>query len=372
MPRLRTLWLMPLLMVALLALARPAAADEIGDVPMAAAPTTPVRAIPSRYHIGQLKHSVQTLNNCGPASVVSALSYWGFDVSQEAARRALRPYAETRGMSQTVIPYYVGEFGLNARVRVDGNRDMIKALVANDVPVIVLQWIRENWRLGHFRVVQGYDDALGVFYVNDSLLGPNVAIPYDSFDARWDYNWSRYVPIYQPSQTATVAAILGPDWDDKSMFARRIPDLRAQVQADPTDWQAWSRLVEALTGAERFQEALDAHDYYTARRTATPASAQNNAGGATPFLSASAQSTTRLRILNKLGRYDDALAGSDEGLARGVVSSNGGSGSAALWLQRGDALRGLGRLDEARAAYQRAVALDGAYTEAGDRLANMP
>ncbi len=370
MPRLRALWLMPFIaLAALLALAQPAAADQVND---AAPATTPTRALPGSYHIGQLKHSVQTLNNCGPASIVSVLSYWGMDVSQETARRALRPYAESRGMSQTVIPYYVGEFGLNAKVRVDGNRDVIKALVAHDVPVIVLQWIRENWRLGHFRVVQGYDDALGVFYVNDSLLGPNVAIPYDSFDARWDYNWSRYIPIYHPSQIPTVAAVLGPDWDDKGMFARRIPGLRAQVKADPTDWQTWGRLVEALVGAERFQEALDTQDYYTARRGSAPVSSQSNAGGAAPFQSSSSQSTTRMRILNKLERYDEALAANDEALARSVASSNGGWGSASLWLQRGDALRGLDRLSEARAAYQRAVAIDGQYTEAGDRLASMP
>lgn len=370
MPRLRALWLMPLIaLAALLALARPAAADEVND---SAPPlVAPARALPTRHHIGQLKHSVQTLNNCGPAAIVSALSYWGFDVSQETARRVLRPYAESRGMSQTVIPYYVGEFGLNAKVRIDGNRDVIKALVANDVPVIVLQWIRENWRLGHFRVVQGYDDTLGVFYVNDSLLGPNLAIPYDSFDARWDYNWSRYIPIYDPSQIPTVAAILGPDWDDKGMFARRLPDLKAQVKADPNDWQTWGRLVEALIGAERFQEALDTHDYYTARRGSTPVSTQSNAGGAAPFQSASSQSTTRMRILNKLERYEEALAASDDALARGVASSSGAWGSASLWLQRGDALRGLGRVTEARAAYQRAVAMDGPYTEAGDRLASL-
>ena len=85
---------------------------------------------PAAYSLGQLKHSVQTLNNCGPASVVSVLSYYGFDVSQEAARQVLRPYAESRGMGWQVIAPYVARFGLATKPRINGNDDIIKALVA--------------------------------------------------------------------------------------------------------------------------------------------------------------------------------------------------------------------------------------------------
>ncbi len=363
-PRLSSL--IVLLALALgLGLARPAAAEQAGASagPAPSAALAP-RSLPARHFIGQLKHSVQTLNNCGPASVVSVLSYYDFDVSQEAARRVLRPYAESRGMSEKVIPGYVAQFGLEGKVRVNGNEDLIKALVANDIPVIVLQWIRENWRLGHFRVVQGYDDAQGVFYVNDSLLGPNIAISYESFDARWDYNWSRYIPVYRPDQAPLVASLLGQDWTDKGMFERALPDIRRQIAAKPTDWQAWGRLVEALTGVERYQEALDTFDDYTARR-----------GSAAPFMQGSggfggsSTNTTRLKLLTKLGRYDEALADIEKALAR---SNNNSYGSGSLWLYKAEALRGLGRYDEARAAYQRAIASDGPFGEAGERLKSLP
>jgi uncharacterized protein len=310
-----------------------------------------VRKAPARYHIGQLKHSVQTLNNCGPASVVSVLSYYGINVSQEAARRVLRPYAETRGMSHNVIPPYMAKYDLGAKVLVNGNADIIKALVANDIPVIVLQYISETWRTGHFRVVQGYDDYQGVFYVNDSLLGANLAISYESFDARWDYNWSRYVPVYSGEQVATVAAVLGPDWTEQGMFARTIPDLRAKVAAKPTDWTSWSRLVEALAGAERYHEALDTLENYTQRR-----------GNFSPT------NTTRLKLLNKVGRYAEALEAAETALGR---SGSGSWGFGSLWLQKAEALRGLGRIAEARQAYERAILEDGTMTEARDRLASL-
>ncbi len=372
MPRLRGLtWLLTVATALLLMVgASPVWASPAYDRSAEEAGITP-REAPARYFIGQLKHSVQTLNNCGPASVVSVLSYYGFDVSQEAARQVLRPYAESRGMGWQVIAPYVARFGLATKPRINGNDDIIKALVANDIPVIVLQYVSESYRVGHFRVVQGYDDKVGVFYVNDSLLGPNLAIPYASFDARWEqlgYSWNRYLPIYRPEQAPLVAAILGNDWSDVGMYSRALPDVRAAVAEQPDDRQAWSRLVEALTGAERYQEALDTLDRSPSGRSGPGI---GGPGGS------SNTSATRIKLLNKVGRYQEALDAVETAIARGGSiggrdSGFGGGTSSALWLQKAEALRGLGRLGEARAAYQRAIDADSQATEAAERLATLP
>lgn len=347
------------LLVASPGLAAPPSDDDV--LVASTSDTTTPRPAPVRYHMGQFKYSVQTLNNCGPASVVSVLSYYGIDVSQEQARRVLRPYSESRGMSQLVIPPYVAQWDLQAHVRVNGKTEVIKTLVANNIPVIVLQWISETWRLGHFRVVQGYDDELGVFYVNDSLLGSNLAIPYKSFEARWDYNWSRFIPIFRPEQRPTMEAILGDDLTNAGMFRRLLPELQAKVKAKPTDWTSWGRLVEALTETGQYQAALDTLEYYTERRGTASTNVSSASNGA-PSSSAPGNSTTRLKLLNKLSRYEEALAGVETALAR----SNGNAwGYGSLWLQKAEALRGLGRIDEARAAYEQAVKADGTMSEAG-------
>ncbi len=365
MSRLRIAFL-ALLVFAASAMSVAAAPAPDTEVAVPTANDVTPRRPPAAYFMGQLKHSVQTLNNCGPASVVSAMSFYDLDVSQEEARQVLRPYAASRGMSQHVIPPYVAKFGLQAKVRLNGNDDLIKALVANDIPVIVLQYISETWRIGHFRVVQGYDDRAGVFYANDSLLGPNVAIAYRSFDARWDYNWSYYVPIFRPDQAPLVAAILGPDWTDKGMYARTIPSLEAKLAADPKDWRTWSRLVEAMTGAEHYQDALDHLDYYTELRgTSAPTGFGAPSSNGAPSNNAS----LRAKLLNKLERYDEALAEVNAAMAK---TRDGMYGSGSLWLQKAEALRGLGRYDEARTAYQRAVANDGPMSEAGQRLQTLP
>ncbi len=217
---------------------------------------------PARYALTGLKHSWQTLNNCGPASVAAVLSYYGINVSQEEARQALRPDPKSTGMGWQVITPYVVKFGLEAKPRTGGTRDLIKSLVANDIPVIVLQNVSETNPISHFRVVVGYDDGPGVFFVNDSLLGPNVAIPYDSFDERWKalaYSHARYIPVYRPEQAALVSAIIGPDWPDVGRYvqqftSRPTPAPAAQATSQRTvaesDRSAQARMVlrSALEG----------------------------------------------------------------------------------------------------------------------------
>ncbi len=346
----------------------PAWANPAEDETMPNAVTP--KPAPAAYSLGQLKHSVQTLNNCGPASVVAVLDYYGFNVSQGEARQVLRPYSDSRGMGWQVIAPYVAKFGLETKARINGNNDVIKQLVANDIPVIVLQNVSESYRVGHYRVVQGYNDKAGVFYVDDSLLGPNIAISYDSFDARWEglsYSWNPYIPIYRPDQAPLVAAILGPDYTDVGMYSRVLPDLRAAVNTNPNDRMAWSRLVEALAGAERWQEALTTLDNM-------PSMGRGGFGGyGDRSFGGSSNSALRLKLLNKLGRYQEALDGAETALARssGNGFGFGGSGTAALWLQKAEALRGLGQIDDARAAYQQALKLDKSLVEAADRLASL-
>src|SRR5258708_31613766 len=60
-----------------------------------AAFTQPARAddsnatLPARADVGPMRHLWQSLNNCGPASVVMALSTFGIEADQEEARLAL-------------------------------------------------------------------------------------------------------------------------------------------------------------------------------------------------------------------------------------------------------------------------------------------
>src|SRR6476619_6582316 len=91
--------LMAAFLLAIVLVAPSVAAPGPGDLDASIATVQDItpKTAPVRYSLGQLKFSVQTLNNCGPASVVSAMSYYGINVSQEEARKVLRRSSDSRG-----------------------------------------------------------------------------------------------------------------------------------------------------------------------------------------------------------------------------------------------------------------------------------
>jgi hypothetical protein len=242
----------------------PVAADLSIEVPAepSADPAQPVAvAAPGpRADVGAMGYVAQTWNNCGPASVVMVLSYLGLDVSQEVARLALRGPDVSRGMpAQNVAPWVGEQFGLKAVVRTNGSRELVRTLVANGFPVIVTQWLYDPpSRIAHYRVVRGYDEATQRFLVNDPIRGAGVHLDYGWFDANWQVFLYRYLVIYRPADEPTVRAIVGDDWNDTVMRTRMYARAQAESAADSHD--AWLALGEAAYQIGRYDEAVAAFE----------------------------------------------------------------------------------------------------------------
>ena len=81
----------------------------------------------------------------------------------------------------------VYRFPLNRELRLLA----IRRLLAESIPVIVLQRLEPGTDIGHYRVIQGYDDAAGEFICNDPLPGPDHRIPYDVFARLLNWAWRR-------------------------------------------------------------------------------------------------------------------------------------------------------------------------------------
>src|SRR4051812_37780162 len=172
---------------------------------------------PAAVVFDDMKHVWQSLNNCGPAAVVMALSTFGVDASQEDARLALRGPDVRRGMGPQGVDAWVKEnFGLRSMWRNDGTNDLMRRLVANGFVPMVTQWMQDPSisRVAHWRTVRGYDDAKGVFYVNDSMLGNMVPLSYDWFGRNWQSFSYRYMVIYRAQDEPLLHAVIGDDWSD--------------------------------------------------------------------------------------------------------------------------------------------------------------
>lgn len=249
-----------------------AIASDVGSVAAASTitlpPPAPVEVLPTpatapaSMVFPEMKHVWQSLNNCGPAAVVMALSTVGVDVDQETARLALRGTDVRRGMGpQGVGPWVKENWGLRSVWRNNGTNEILKTLVANGFAPMVTQWMQDPWvsRISHWRTVRGYDDAKRVFYVNDSMLGNHVALSYDFFARNWMSFSYRYMVIYKPEDEKLLKAIVGDQWNDMIMRRSLYERTKADAIAQNTNF-TWLAYGEAAYSYGMFEEAVAAFE----------------------------------------------------------------------------------------------------------------
>lgn len=225
-------------------------------------PATEVKAaLPALDNI-TMSHVWQSLNNCGPAAVVMALSTMNISESQEVARLALRGPDQNRGMGPAPVDPWVKErFGVRSMYRTSGTNDLLKRLLSNGFTPMVTQWLQDPWvsRISHWRTVRGYDDARAVFYVNDSMLGRGVPLSYDWFATNWQPFSYRYMVLYRPEDEPRLRAIVGDDWSDSRNRHNFYERARTEASAHDTS-AAWLTLGEAAYQYGQFAEAVGAFE----------------------------------------------------------------------------------------------------------------
>ena len=218
--------------------------------------------LPVRADVGPMRHIWQTLNNCGPAAVVMALSTFGIDADQEIARLALRGPDVRRGMGPGGVDPWVRErYELRSVSRMNGTVDLLKHLLASGFAPMVTQWLQDPSvsRIAHWRTLRGYDDALGVFYVNDSMLGDDVPLDYRWFEANWMPFSYRWMVIYDPQDESRLRSIVGRDWSESVMrdgFYARAKAEALRLDTSP----AWLSYGEAAYQDGRFDESVAAFE----------------------------------------------------------------------------------------------------------------
>ena len=234
-------------------------------------PTTP--PTPARFVLTGLRHEHQGWNNCGPATIAMALSYWGREETQNDTAPVLKPDPEDKNISPWEMEAYTRGLGLGAIVRVSGSLGRLKTLVSAGFPVVVETWyVRDAQdQLGHYRLIIGYDDATREFFTYDSLHGPDVTIGYQELDELWRVFNRTYIVVYPLEKWESLAAILGPDVYDTTMYEQALDVGRIEAAspisdcvayADCADWVtfSWFNVGSSLTSLGRHAEAAIAYD----------------------------------------------------------------------------------------------------------------
>ena len=151
----------------------------------------------------------QTLNNCGPASVIAATSAYGIAFDQRELAKILKA-KPTGYMTADVIDPFLRPYGLRAQRYKEGDIWHIKRLIDQGIPVIVLQYLDRVGGIPHFRTVRGYDDAAQVIWFSDSMYGANSYLSYQDFDRLWNIYNREFIPIFPEGYQATVSRAVNP------------------------------------------------------------------------------------------------------------------------------------------------------------------
>lgn len=312
-------------------------------------------SLPPAARMYGFTHVQQTWNNCGPANVTMALSFYGWRESQDVAASYLKPDSEDKNVSPgEMVTFINDQTGVRAVTRIGGDMDLLKAFIAANFPIIIETGYSPegyDW-IGHYQTVVGYDDNQRVFYVYDSFLGTGeagagLAESYDSFDAGWQAFNRVFIVLYEREREGLVQQILGDRADLTLAAENALIVAQNEARAQPQNAFAWFNIGTSMVKLERFEEAAVAYD--RARQLGLPFRMLWYQFG-------------MFEAYYNAGRYDDVMALVNTNL------TNGAQYVEETYYWQGRAYAAQGQTQEAAAAYQRALLRNPRYSAAREAL----
>ncbi len=192
-----------------------------------------VKIIPQKVQV------FQTFNNCGPAALSMALTYFGINESQQKLGLDLRPFQNPQGdnddksVTLDELAKKAGEYGLLTYHRPAGNTLQIKLFISYDMPVITRTWLKIGDDIGHYRLVRGFDDTLGQIVQDDSLQGGNLEYSYVDFLKLWQGFNYEYLVLVPKDKQVIAEAILGESLDEQVAWGKALQIAQKELAQDP-------------------------------------------------------------------------------------------------------------------------------------------
>lgn len=322
--------------------------------------------IPSSVSLSGVKHEFQKMNNCGPATLSMALSYWGWEGNQELTRGWLRPHPEDRNvMLYEMVDAVKANTSFSALVRYGGDDELIKKFVAAGIPVIIerdMGDVRPNadWT-GHYSLITGYDDGSGKYLTQDSYRGENIVLDYENHDRFWRAFNYVFVVIYPPEREVEILAILGPHADityNHKSAAQKAQEAIPSLEGRDLFF-AYFNFGTSLVNLGDYHGAARAYDYaYNEVYPTIPEEAR-------PWRMIWYQ-TGPYFAYYYMGRYQDVID-----LANLTLATTGVREIEETWIWRGRARLALGEVDGAIEDFYEALKYHPGWTPAEVELQNL-
>lgn len=319
-------------------------------------PTAEVEPLPRYHKIENITYHSQWWNNCGPATLTAALSYFGYTEDQARAANWLKPNTEDKNVSPWQLVEFVNnnvpELPVFAMERHGGDLQLLKTLVANDFPVIIEAGYdpepqRLGW-MGHYLLVKGYDDSVGVVITNDSYIGSDTNYTYDHIEEFWQHFNYTYVVIYESGREPELLELLGDNADVRKNAVNALELARREAIADRNDPYAWFNMGTNFVHLGMYNEAATAYD--EARKIGLPWRMLWYQFGP-------------LEAYNEVGRYNDTIT-----LAQQNLNDGGGHFVEETFYYAAVAREGLGETERAVDNYRAALSFNPNFTPAQEAL----
>ncbi|MDQ5981795.1 MAG: Peptidase protein [Patescibacteria group bacterium] len=241
--------------------------NDQGPVPTPSNSPTPtpddvVIKVPTQKLLSNNYHIFQTFNNCGPASLSMALSYYGLNVSQKTIGDSLRPYQNPAGDNddKSVTLYELAEkskeYDLIPYYRPNGTVEMIEKFITIDIPVITRTWLKADDDIGHYRVVKGYNQNTDTLIQDDSLQGKNLEYSYNDFNDVWDKFNYEFLVLIPKEKELEAKKILGNLIDEKTAWEQTVNTAHEYLSKNPNDINMRFNLSVAYYNSDNIVESI--------------------------------------------------------------------------------------------------------------------
>ena len=319
--------------------------------------------IPAQVVLSGAVHEYQQFNNCGPATLAMALSYWGWQGDQRDTRRVLRPSFATIDDKNVnpweMVAYIKDQTDLKALSRVGGDLDTLKRIIAAGFPVVIetgLQQHPKDW-MGHYLLLTGYDDERARFTTQDSLIGPDIPLKYAELESGWRAFNDVYLVVYPVDREPELQSLLGAQADPAANYQLALQKAQNETaQLSGRDlFFSWYNLGSNLTALGDYPAAAQAYDRAFAEYAAIPEDDR-------PWRMLWYQAGPYEAYFNT-GRFEDVIT-----LGNQALNSANGPLLEETFYWLGRAREATGDMEKALYDYRRAVEINPASTPAKQEL----
>lgn len=215
------------------------------------------KTLPNDYYIRQ------SFNNCGPAALSMALSYYGVSQGQDVLGQALRPYQHPTGNNddKSVTLEELAEkskdYGFTPFFRPNGTIGLIKLFISYDMPIITRTSLSVGEDIGHYRIIKGYDETSKTILQDDSLQYRNYRYSYSDFNAIWEGFNNEYLVLVPNEKLETAYAIIGEDVDPKIAWGKMVKKYQQKLDQNPNDEFSRFNLSVAYYNIGDYQNAVN-------------------------------------------------------------------------------------------------------------------